>query len=373
VADTGRIFGEGFELLVKDCKKVTGDRFSHSCVVVKGELKLGDECVAEIDESRRMAIARNHSTTHLLHKALRSNLGSHVEQAGSLVTPDRLRFDFSHFKAMTPEEIDKIEREVNEAILRGLEVDVKETSIDEAKKMGAMALFGEKYGDVVRVVRMGDYSIELCGGTHLKNTSQAGLFKIVSEGGIAAGVRRIEAVTGLKAYEYVKEEEKLMSDVCSKLKVQPAECPKRIDALLKQLKDTEKEVAALKSKMSTGMIDELINSAKEEKGVKYVVARLEGMSMDALRDMGDKLRDKLGKSVVLLAADDGEKASLVAMASKDAVAAGIHAGNIIKEAAKLAGGSGGGRPDMAQGGVKEVLKLGAALEAIPGIIASMIK
>lgn len=373
VADNGRIFGEGFELLVKDCKKVTGERFSHSCKVVKGQVKVGDACIAEIDTSRRIAIARNHSTTHLLHKALRKHLGNHVEQAGSLVTPDRLRFDFSHFKAMTKEELDTIEKEVNLSILESLEVDVKEATIEEAKKMGAMALFGEKYGDIVRVVKMGDYSIELCGGTHLKNTSQAGLFKIISEGGIAAGVRRIEAVTGIKAYDYIKEEEGFMSEVCDKLKAQPTECPKKVEAVLKQLKDTEKEIAVLKSKMASGMLDELINEAKEERGVKYLIAKVEGMTMDALRDMGDKLRDKLGKSFVLLASFDGEKAVLVAMASKDAVSSGIHSGNIIKEAAKLAGGSGGGRPDMAQGGIKDISKLDDVVKAVPEIIKNMIK
>lgn len=373
VADTGKIFGEGFELEVKDCKKVTGERFSHACRVVKGQVKVGDECIAEIDAGRRKAIARNHSATHLLHKALRKHLGSHVEQAGSLVTPDRLRFDFSHFKAMTAEEIDTIEKEVNLAILEGLEVDIQETNINEAKKMGAMALFGEKYGEIVRVVKMEDYSIELCGGTHLKNTAQAGLFKIISEGGIAAGVRRIEAVTGEKAYEYIKEEERLMTDVCDKLKAHPTECPKKIAVLLRQLKDMEKEVSALKSKMTVGTLEEMVNHTKEEKGVKYLVSKLEGMTIDSLREMGDKLRDKLGTSFVLLSSADGEKATLVAMASKDAVNRGIHSGNIIKEITKLAGGSGGGRPDMAQGGIKDLSKLDAALQAVPSVISAMIK
>jgi len=373
VADTGRIIGEGFELDVKDCKKVTGERFAHICTVISGEINAGDSCIAEIDSRRRMATARNHSTTHLLHKALRKYLGTHVEQAGSYVTPERLRFDFTHFKAMTKEELDRIEREVNEAILASYEVITKETSINEAKKLGAMALFGEKYGEVVRVVKMGDYSIELCGGTHLKATSQAGFFKIISEGGIAAGVRRIEAATGEKAYEFIKEEEKLMNELCGKLKAHPSECVKKMDTVLKQLKDTEKEVSVLKSKMAAEMLDELAAGAQEEKGIKYLVTKLDNMGIDSLREMGDKLRDKLGTSFVMLASFDGEKTILVAMASKDAVSKGVHAGNIIKEAAKAAGGSGGGRPDMAQGGIKDLDKAAAALDAVPEILKNMVK
>ncbi len=372
-ADTGRIFGEGFELEVKDCKKVTGDRSAHVCKVVSGQVKVGDSCIAEIDSRRRMAIARNHSTTHLLQKALRKYLGTHVEQAGSLVTPDRLRFDFSHFKGMTKEELDLIEKEVNGAILDSLDINVRESSIDEAKKLGAMALFGEKYGNVVRVVTMGDYSIELCGGTHLKTTSQAGFFKIISEGGIAAGVRRIEAVTGEKAYEYVKEEERLMNELCDKLKAHPSESLKKIDTVLKQLKEAEKEIELLKSQMAVGMLDELVAEAEVEKGVRYIVTKVDNMNVDSLREMGDKLRDKLGTSFVFLSSFDGDKTVLLAMASKDAVSKGVHSGNVIKEVAKLAGGSGGGRPDMAQGGIKDADKVKTAMDAVPEILKNMIK
>ena len=372
-ADTGRIIGEGFELEVKDCKKVTGKRFAHLCKLVRGQVKVGDSVVAEIDTKRRMAIARNHSTTHLLQKALRKYLGTHVEQAGSLVTPDRLRFDFSHFKGMTKEELDLIEKEVNGAILDSLDINVRETPINEAKKLGAMALFGEKYGEVVRVVTMGDYSVELCGGTHLKTTSQAGLFKIISEGGIAAGVRRIEAVTGEKAYEYVKEEERLMIELCDRLKAHPSESLKKVDTLLKQLKESEKEISVFKSQLAVGMLDDFIGDAKEEKGVKYLVTKVDNMSIDSMREMGDKLRDKLGNSFILLYSFDGEKTVLLAMASKDAVAKGAHSGNVIKEVAKLAGGSGGGRPNMAQGGIKDAYKVKAAMDAVPGILKNMIK
>ncbi len=372
-ADTGRILGDSFVLEVMDVKKVTGSRFAHICRLVQGEVKTGEVCRAEVDVRRRMAIARNHSTTHLLHKALRNVLGSHVEQAGSLVTPDRLRFDFSHFKAMTEEEVDKAEREVNQMILDNLDIFIKEASIDEARQMGAMALFGEKYGDVVRVVKMGNYSIELCGGTHLATTSQAGMFKIISESGIAAGVRRIEAVTGEKAYEYLKEEEALVKEISKKLKSFPKECPKRIDALLAQLKETEKELNTIKSKMASGTVDELINNAKEEKGVKYITANIDNMGIDALREMGDKLRDRMGNAVVVLTSAEGEKVTILGMASKQAVAAGAHAGNIIKEVTKLVGGSGGGRPDMAQGGIKDKSKIEEALGAIGQILSSQIK
>jgi alanyl-tRNA synthetase len=373
VGDTGRIFNSSFELEVVDCKKVADGRFAHICKVVKGEVSTGDLCMAEINVSRRMAIARNHSTTHLLHKALRAVLGTHVEQAGSLVTPDRLRFDFSHFKAMTEEELERVERLVNEAILDSHDIFIKEASIAEAKQMGAMALFGEKYGDVVRVVKMGDYSVELCGGTHLATTSQAGLFKVISESGIAAGVRRIEAITGEKAYEHMKEEEKLVREISEKLKVFPKESPKKVEALMAQLKETERELAALKSKLATGALDDVIANAKEIKGVKCIVHSFEGMNVDDLRGMGDKLRDKLANSLVILTTTEGDKISIVGMASKQAVAQGAHAGNVIKEVTKYAGGSGGGRPDMAQGGIKDASRLQEALALVEGVLQGQLK
>lgn len=371
--DTGKIYSERFELEVVDCKKVAGGRFAHICKVVKGEIRVGDSCKAEINIVRRMAVARNHSTTHLLQKALREVLGTHVEQAGSQVTSDRLRFDFTHFKAMTEEELELVERKVNESILASLDISIKETNIAEAKQMGAMALFGEKYGEIVRVVKMGDYSIELCGGTHLANTSQAGIFKIASESGIAAGVRRIEAITGEKAYEYLKDEEKLIKEISEKLKSFPKECSKKIDAIMLQLKETEKELAALKSKLAAGTLDEATANAKDIKGVKCIIHSFEGMSIDDLRGIGDKLRDKYESCVVILTTTENEKLSIVGMASKQAVAKGAHAGNIIKEVTKLAGGSGGGRPDMAQGGIKDTSKLNEALSLVEGILQGQIK
>jgi alanyl-tRNA synthetase len=373
VADLGVLHGSGFEMEVVDCKKVTGGRFAHICKVQRGTVKVGDSCEAEIDVARRMSIARNHSATHLLHKALRTVLGTHVEQAGSLVTPDRLRFDFSHFKAMSEEELERVEKQVNQSILASLDIFIKEASISEAKQMGAMALFGEKYGEVVRVVKMGDYSVELCGGTHLSTTSQAGLFKILSESGVAARVRRIEAITGEKAYEYIKEEEKLIKEISERLKSFPKEAPKKIDVLMTQLKDTEKELAALKSKLAAGSLEEILAKAKEIKGVKCIVHSFEGMGMDDLRSMGDKLRDKFAESVVILTSAEGEKISIVGMATKPAVAKGAHAGNIIKEVTRHAGGSGGGRPDMAQGGIKEAVKLQEALSLVEGVLQGQLK
>jgi alanyl-tRNA synthetase len=373
VADTGKIYSDSFELEVVDCKKVVGGRYAHICKVITGEVKTGDGCKSEINVQRRMAIARNHSTTHLLQKALRTVLGTHVEQAGSLVTQERMRFDFSHFKAMTEEELDKVEKLVNKSILDSLDIFIKEASIAEAKQMGAMALFGEKYGDTVRVVKMGDYSIELCGGTHLATTSQAGLFKILSENGIAAGVRRIEAITGEKAYEYMKEEEKLIKEISEKLKVFPKESPKKIDAILAQLKETEKELTMLKSKLASGALDDVISNAKEIKGVKCIVHSFDGMSVDDLRGVGDKLRDKFANSVVILTTTEDDKISVVGMATKQAIAQGAHAGNIIKEVTKLAGGSGGGRPDMAQGGIKEAEKLHESLMKVEDILQGQLK
>jgi alanyl-tRNA synthetase len=373
VGDTGRIFSHSFELEVVDCKKVADGRFAHVCKVVKGEVNVGDGCKAEVNTSRRMSIARNHSTTHLLQKALRTVLGTHVEQAGSLVTPDRFRFDFSHFKAMTEDELEKVEKLVNEAILDSHDIFIKEASIAEAKQMGAMALFGEKYGDVVRVVKMGDYSTELCGGTHLTTTSQAGMFKILSESGIAAGVRRIEGITGEKVYEQMKEEEKLVKEISEKLKVFPKESSKKIDSLMAQLKETERELSALKSKLASGSLDEVIANAKEVKGVKCIVHSFDNMGSDDLRNLGDKLRDKYPNSVVILTTIEGDKVSVLGMASKQAVAQGAHAGNIIKEVTKHAGGSGGGRPDMAQGGIKDSSKLQEALGLIEGILQGQLK
>lgn len=373
LADSGFIEGESFKLQVVDCKKVVGGRYAHSCIVLEGDVSVGDKCIAVVDKKQRLATARNHSVTHLLHKALRNILGSHVEQAGSLVEKDRLRFDFSHFKAMTEDEIKKVEREVNVNIWKGMEITITETTIEEAKNMGAMALFGEKYGNIVRVVKMGDYSIELCGGTHMNNTSQIGMFKIVSEGGIAAGVRRIEAITGEVLYEYLLDKENLIINACSKLKTNEDDLLRKIEHMIKDAKSMEKEIQSLKSKIAEADLDEYLAQANEVKNVRYVVIDAHLSSLEDMRALGDKIKGKLDNGLVILYSKSTDKTTILAMASKAAVSKGIHAGNIIKEVTKIGNGSGGGRPDMAQGGIKDNGKIGEIKDALPVIIAKQIQ
>ncbi|SHI91673.1 alanine--tRNA ligase [Lutispora thermophila] len=373
VADTGVIKGLGFKLHVYDCKKVTGGRFVHHCKVTEGQVAVDDSCTAHVDKKRRLATARNHSVTHLLHKALRDVLGTHVEQAGSLVEKDRLRFDFTHFKAMTGEELAKVEREVNSAIWKSMDITISEVTIDEAKAMGAMALFGEKYGDIVRVVKMGDYSIELCGGTHMTNTSQIGMFKIISESGIAAGIRRIEAITGEALYEYLLRKENIIQDACSKLKTNEDELIKKIEHTLKENKDYEKEIQILKDRIADTSINDYLSKAKEIGNIKYIVLDANSSSIEDMRALGDKLKEKLRSGIVILYSMGSDKTTILAMASKQALSLGVHAGNIIKEITKLGNGSGGGRPDMAQGGIKDNSKLDEIKEAIPMILKKQIE
>lgn len=372
LADTGYIKSGKFLLEVYDCKKMN-DLYIHKCKVLEGDVASGDACIAQINKENRLSTARNHTATHLLHKSLRDTLGNHVEQAGSLVSKDRLRFDFTHFKSLTKDELNEIEKKVNEVIWDSKEVAVIETNMDDAKKMGAMALFGEKYGDEVRVIKIGDYSTELCGGTHLDNTSQIGMFKIVSEGGIAAGVRRIEAISGIKLYEHLLEKEETIKEIGSLLKVSEHDIVKRIDLNIKQIKEYEKEINQLKNRISGDSIQDYITKVKEIEGIKYLTTEVSGLDIDGMRQLGDKLRDKLGKGVVILYQRDGEKTVVLVMADKKAIALGIHAGNMIKEIAKLGGGSGGGRPDMAQGGIKEHDKIVEVLNKIPEIIKNQIQ
>lgn len=360
--DTGSIETADGLVKVTDCRKTADGKFLHTGTVERGLIEKGSKASAEIDAARRMATARNHTTTHLLQKALRDVLGNHVTQAGSLVGPDRLRFDFNHFSAMTRDELKKVEKLVNEKILENLCVDVREMPVDEARKMGAMALFGEKYGNIVRVVRAGDYSIELCGGTHLTSTAQAGLVKVLGESGVAAGVRRIEALTGESAIEYYNEKEELLNDISVALKSSPQEGLRKIESLNAELKSSEKEIERLRNKLVAGSMDDIMANAVVFKGVKVVAARFDQLDMEALRNTGDMLKNKLGSGVVILASGFGEKVSFVAMASKDAVERGIHCGNIIRETAKAAGGGGGGRPDMAQAGGKDASQIDGALK-----------
>ncbi len=353
IGDTGYITNNQFKMEVSDCRKTADGKFLHIGKVLSGSVQIGDKVVAAIDTKRRQATARNHTTTHLLQKALKDILGDHVNQAGSLVTPERLRFDFTHFSAMTPEQIEAVEDEVNGKILENLDVSVKEMSIDEARKLGAMALFGEKYGETVRVVSAGDYSRELCGGTHLKSTGEAGLIKIISESGISAGVRRIEALTGFNAIGYYKGRDLLLKEAADAAKASADDLVKRIDGLFEEIKNTKKALEEVNTKLVQGSLDSVIDDAVTVKGMKIVAAKLEDLDMNALRNTSDTIKNKIGSGVVILVSCKEDKVNLIVSATKDAVSAGIHSGNIIKAAAAACGGGGGGRPDMAQAGGKD--------------------
>ncbi len=373
VADTGYIRSGNGVMKVGDCRKTAEGLYLHMGTVEEGIIEKGAAVTAAIDKDRRMATARNHTTTHLLQKALRNVLGEHVTQAGSLVGPDRLRFDFHHFSPMTKEELKKVEREVNVRILENLKVNVREMPVDEARSLGAMALFGEKYGNIVRVVQTGDYSIELCGGTHLASTAQAGLVKILGESGVAAGVRRIEALTGEGALEYFNEKEEQLNSIAGALKSSPQDSLRKVETLNTELKAALKEVEQLKDKLVSGSFDEVLAKAADINGVKAVTARFDQLDMDALRNTCETLRSRLGTGIAVLASAFGGKVSFVAMASKDAVERGAHCGNIIREAAKAAGGGGGGRPDMAQAGGKDAAKIDEALKCAMDAIKAQVK
>lgn len=373
VGDKGVIKTETGVVEVTDCVKVVGGKFAHLGEVKEGTVQVGETACASIDVELRMASSRNHSATHLLHKALRTVLGTHVEQAGSYVSAERLRFDFTHFAAMTPEEIKEVERLVNDAIFASYEVRAEEMSIDEARNMGAMALFGEKYGDVVRVVDMGGYSIELCGGAHLHNTAQVGSFKILSENGVAAGVRRIEALTGKEALKHYQAQEEEIKDICRMVKATPDKLLARLEQLLAEQKETAKELEKLKAKMAGGAADEILSAKTEINGVAVLAAEVKDADGNALRTLGDQLKQKLGSGVIVLVSGKDGKVNLMAMATDDVVKQGIHAGNIIKAAAAVCGGGGGGRPNMAQAGGKDASKMAEALEKAKEIIAEQVK
>ena len=372
VGDQGVIKTETGVVKVTNCVKVVGGKIAHMGEVTEGLVQVGEMACASIDVELRMASSRNHSATHLLHKALRTVLGTHVEQAGSYVSADRLRFDFTHFAAMTADEIKEVERLVNDAIFASYDVHTDEMSIDEARNRGAMALFGEKYGEVVRVVDMGGYSIELCGGAHLKNTAQVGSFKILSENGVAAGVRRIEAVTGKEALKHYQAQEDEIKEICRLVKSTPDKLLGRLEQLLTEQKETAKELEKLKAKMAGGAADEMLNSKVEIGGVAVLAAEVKDMDGNALRTMGDQLKQKLGSGVVVLASGKDGKVNLMAMATDDVVKKGVHAGNIIKAAAAVCGGGGGGRPNMAQAGGKDASKIADALEKAKAVVAEQL-
>ncbi len=371
--DSGVIVTETAVFEVKDTIKLQGGKVGHVGVLTKGMLSVGETVTLRVDEKQRALTCKNHSATHLLQKALRMVLGSHVEQAGSLVTKDRLRFDFTHFQAMTREEIAKVEAIVNAEISASLPVVTKEMAIDEAKKIGAMALFGEKYGDVVRVVTMGDFSMELCGGTHVSNTGMVSSFKIVSEAGVAAGVRRIEALTsdGLTAH-YAHLEQELL-DACAAAKATPDKLVSRIESLYAEIKALASENEKLKNQMAKDALGNVMDQVKEIKGVKLLAVSMKDVDMNELRNLGDQLKEKLGEGVVVIASVQGAKVNLMATATNAAIKSGAHAGNLIKGIAALVGGGGGGRPNMAQAGGKNPAGVEAALAKAAEVLESQIK
>lgn len=372
VGDVGTLYNETTKLTVLDTKKGPHNQIHHIVKVEEGMINAGDTVKAKVDDKARMNTARNHTATHLLHKALKEVIGDHVNQAGSLVTPERLRFDFTHFEGLTKEQVTEIEEKVNNEILGASDVEVFESSIEEAKKLGAEALFGEKYGDVVRVVKVGNYSTELCGGTHVNNSAQIGMLIILSEAGVAAGVRRIEAITGIEAYRYMQKNQETILKVAEKLKTQTQTIVGRVDELVHEVKEKDREINKLKSQLAANSTGDILNNAEVISGLNIIVEAIDGQEMDDLRKMGDALKEKIGSGVIVLASNSNNKVNFVAMATKDAVAKGIHSGNIVKEAAKIAGGGGGGRPDMAQAGGKNPEKIEEALAAIKELLKTQL-
>ncbi|MBQ9248997.1 MAG: alanine--tRNA ligase [Oscillospiraceae bacterium] len=368
VADHGWIELGDSCFKVNDVQKNKGGKYMHYGKLESGDLKLGDTVTARYCTKRRAAIRRAHSATHLLQKALRDALGDHVHQAGSLVEPDFLRFDFTHFSAVTPEQLRQVEDAVNAAILAGYPVEVKEMSLADARNSGATALFGEKYGDVVRVVSMGDYSVELCGGTHLENTAMAGGFHISSEGSVASGVRRIEATTGLKTLERLHADIDTLVSVAALFKANPADVLSKVEQQAAELKEARRVIQQYKDKESAGGADTMLKAAKEIGGLHVLTAKVEG-DANALRKLGDALRDKDNAVVAVMAAVNGEKITFQCVCGKDAVAKGIRAGDIIKSITAIAGGKGGGKPDSAMGGGNDLSKLDAALAAVEAFVS----
>ena len=371
--DTGVITTANGVFRVEDTIKLRGGKYGHVGVMESGMISGGEEVTLKVDEQERKDTCKNHSATHLLQKALKTVLGAHVEQKGSLVNPTRLRFDFAHFQAMTPEEIAETEALVNKEIQAALPVTTQIMGIEEAKKTGAMALFGEKYGDEVRVVSMGDFSVELCGGTHVANTANITLFKIVSEAGVAAGVRRIEALTGNNVIEYYRQMEENLHTIAKTLKTSPAEITEKITHLQKEVKELQSENESLKSKMAQDSLGNVMDQVVEVKGVKVLASAVDGVDMNGLRDLGDQLKEKLGEGVVVLASAKDDKVSLLAMATQGAMDKGAHAGNLIKAAAAIVGGGGGGRPNMAQAGGKNPDKIPEAIAKVAELVEGQLK
>lgn len=362
IGDTGYITGPSGKAEVTDTKSLANGLTYMIAIVTEGSLSKGDEVDITVDKVRNLDIARNHTATHLLQAALRKVLGTHVNQAGSLVTPERLRFDFTHFSPMTNEELAEVEKEVNRQIMKNVELEIEEMPVDDAIKKGAMALFGEKYGDIVRVVNVPGFSCELCGGSHVPNTSVIGSFRIVGESGTGTGIRRIEAVTGKAAHELAVADAVLLQEVATLLKSKEEDIPAKIEQLLTALKEAEREVAQLSHKLATSSLDDILAAKEEIHGVSVTAASVTADSAEGLRDMADMVLDKVG-GIVLLGAVQGDKVSFVCKVDKELTKQGYHAGKIVKAAAVAAGGGGGGRPDMAQAGGKDPQKLEEALKA----------
>ena len=371
--DIGTLENEDAIFEVVDTRKGANNTIKHIGFVKKGQIKVSDALDSKVNKEVRMASARNHTATHLLHEALKEVLGDHVNQAGSLVTPERLRFDVTHFEPISKEELKAVEEKVNKAILDALEVNCEIMNINDAKEKGAMALFGEKYGNEVRVVSMGDYSVELCGGTHLTNTSQVGLFKILSEGGVAAGVRRIEAITGHAVYEYLTNRDNMINEVCSALKTKEDNLVQRANHLVEENKALAKELHETKTKLNLQSVDSLLDAKVEINGVNLLCAKFEDIDMNTLKETADTLRDKVGSGVVVLSNVADNKVNFVVTATQDVIEKGIHSGNIVREVAKIANGKGGGRPNMAQAGATDVSKVDEALSYASEVVKSQVK
>ena len=369
-ADHGVLLVGESRFKVTDVQKDKGGRYLHTGVMLSGMLKTDDIVCASIDVERRKAIMRAHSATHLLQKALKTVLGDHVHQAGSLVEPDRLRFDFTHYSALTAEEMAKIDALVQSAVLEGYPVDVRQMPIEEAKKMGAMALFSEKYGDTVRVVNMGGYSIELCGGTHLDNTAKIGPFRIESEGSVASGVRRIEAITGKVCLEEMELARKRLYDACSVLKTKPGELAQKLESQVDEIRELKRAIESYKTRESAGEVDRFLYGARVVGGHPVLTVTVPDADANKLRQMGDLLRDKAPDIVGVLSAVADQKITFLAICGKDAVAKGLKAGEIVKEVCACCGGSGGGKPDSAMGGGKDITKLDDALALVDNYVAS---
>ena len=370
VADHGVISADGVTFQVTDVQKNKGGKYMHTGKLTQGVLKVGDTVSASIDIKRRKAVMRAHSATHLLDKALRTVLGDHVHQAGSLVEEDRLRFDFTHFSALTAEELAKVSAMVNEAVLEGYDIHTDVLPIEEAKKKGAIALFGEKYGDTVRVVDMGEgYSVEFCGGTHLDNTAKVGVFHISSEFSVASGVRRIEATTGQASLDVMNRNQEMLFQAAAALKAKPGELREKAEQTMAEVKSLHQMVEKFKAKESAGEADRFLFGARQVGELKVLTATIADADANKLRQMGDMLRDKAPNVVAVLATVNGEKITFLAVCGKEAVAKGIKAGEIIKNVTAICGGKGGGKPDSAMGGGTDILKLDDALASIDDFVA----